>query len=93
VAKNLLGVSAQASPPASVPILACHPGGATGTASTTRAAPCARAIWQAARVMDPVAMSTRAGNIAWTTSGRIPDSSPGGPVLCSGMGEGYGPQI
>ena len=31
-------------------------GGATGTASTTRAAPCARATWQAARAVDPVAM-------------------------------------
>ena len=34
---------------ASAPIRACQPGGATGTASTTRAAPCARAIWQAAK--------------------------------------------
>ena len=41
----------------------------------------------------PGSMSTRALNIAWTTSGRIPDSSPGGPALCSGMGEGYGAQI
>jgi hypothetical protein len=32
-------------------------------------------------------------NIAWTTSGRIPDSSPGGPALCSGTGESYGAQI
>jgi hypothetical protein len=30
--------------------------GATGTAGTTRAAPAARAIWQAARAVDPVAM-------------------------------------
>ncbi|MGP0026093.1 MAG: hypothetical protein ACLPKE_22465 [Streptosporangiaceae bacterium] len=86
-------MSTQASPPASAPVRARHPGGATGTASTTRAAPCARTIWQAARAMDPVAMSTRAENIAWMTSGRIPDSSPGGPALCSGMGEGYGAQI
>ena len=56
MAKNPLGVSTQTSSSASAPIRACHPGGATGTASTTRAAPCARAIWQAARAVDPVAM-------------------------------------
>ena len=41
---------------ASRPIRAIQPGGATGTASTTRRAPWARATWQAARAVEPVAM-------------------------------------
>src|SRR6266702_3308943 len=74
MARNPRGVPAQASSPASAPIRACHPGGATGTASTTRTAPAARAIWQAARAVDPVAMPSPA-----TTAIRRP-ARPRGPV-------------
>ena len=56
MAEKPRGVLTQTISSASEPIRACHPGGATGTASTTRSAPSARAIWQAARAVDPVAM-------------------------------------
>jgi len=72
MARNPRGVPAQASSPASAPIRACHPGGATGTASSTRAAPAARAIWQPARAVDPVAMPSPA-----TTATQPPSGSRG----------------
>ena len=56
MARNGSGASTQttsSATPASAPTEA---GGATGTASTTRAAPCARATWQAARAVEPVAI-------------------------------------
>ena len=54
--RTVPGSRRQSSSSALAPIRASHRGGATGTASTTRAAPCARAIWQAARAVDPVAI-------------------------------------
>ena len=56
MARNGSGTSAQTTSSttlASASIEAC---GASGTASTTRAAPCARATWQAARAVEPVAI-------------------------------------
>jgi hypothetical protein len=63
------GVLTQTSSSASAPIRACHPGGATGTASTTRAARSARAIWQAARAVDPVAMPSSTTTATRPSSG------------------------
>ena len=61
-----------------------HSGGATGTASTTRAAPCARATWQAARAVDPVAMPSSTTTTTRPASG-TPVARPGtrGPALHS----------
>ncbi len=56
MARNGSGTSAHTTSSAtraSASIEAC---GATGTASTTRAAPCARATWHAARAVEPVAI-------------------------------------
>jgi hypothetical protein len=66
MAENGSGVCTQTSSSASPFARSSHPGGATGTASTTCAAPCAQAIWQAARAVDPVAIpsSTTTANAA-----------------------------
>ena len=56
IARKCAGVSRQITSSASAASAVHADGGATGTASTTRAAPCARATWQAARAVEPVAM-------------------------------------
>ncbi len=56
IARKCPGVSRQITSSASAASAVHADGGATGTASTTRAAPCARATWQAARAVEPVAM-------------------------------------
>ena len=56
IARKCPGVSRQITSSASAASAVHAEGGATGTASTTRAAPCARATWQAARAVEPVAM-------------------------------------
>src|SRR5215472_6184974 len=61
MARNRSGVSRQIRSSTSPARVDRAEGGATGTASRTRAAPCARATWHAARAVEPVAMpsSTR----------------------------------
>jgi hypothetical protein len=56
MAKNSWGVSRQTTSSASRRSSETERGDATGTARTTRAAPWARATWQAARAVDPVAI-------------------------------------
>ncbi|GIU89668.1 MAG: hypothetical protein KatS3mg010_0767 [Acidimicrobiia bacterium] len=56
IAKNGSGLSRHTRSSASPRRRATVSGGATGVASTTRRAPCARATWHAARAVEPVAM-------------------------------------
>ena len=56
IARNRPGISRQITSSASPRMPTSAPGGATGTASSTLAAPIARATWHAARAVEPVAM-------------------------------------
>ena len=56
MARNGSGTSAQTTSSTTLASASSEACGASGTASTTRAAPCARATWQAARAVEPVAI-------------------------------------
>ena len=56
IARNRAGISRQITSSASPRMPTSAPGGATGTASSTLAAPIARATWHAARAVEPVAI-------------------------------------